>query len=193
MLNESSIEIRPVDMTNWADFEAFFESKGKLNNCWCMVWRMTKEELKTNTSVCRKAFIKERVWSGVPIGLLAYADGCPIAWCSIAPRETHQRLGGDDDIENVWSITCFYIVREFRGKGLVHLLIDYARTYAKNNGAKYLEAYPVDPESPSYRFMGFVSTFEKEGFRYIKDAGTRRHVMICRCDPEDFGLEDRGN
>ncbi|MEN6314436.1 MAG: hypothetical protein ABFD25_09340 [Clostridiaceae bacterium] len=58
MLNESSIEIRPVDMTNWADFEAFFESKGKLNNCWCMVWRMTKEELKTNTSVCRKAFIK---------------------------------------------------------------------------------------------------------------------------------------
>ena len=29
MLNESSIEIRPVDMTNWADFEAFFESKGR--------------------------------------------------------------------------------------------------------------------------------------------------------------------
>ncbi len=60
MLNESSIEIRPVDMTNWADFEAFFESKGKLNNCWCMVWRMTKEELKTNTSVCRSV-IKKRV------------------------------------------------------------------------------------------------------------------------------------
>ncbi|WP_425803256.1 hypothetical protein ACHOLT_17505 [Desulfitobacterium sp. Sab5] len=36
--------------------------------------------------------------------------------------------------------------------------------------------------------MGFVLTFEKEGFRYIKDAGARRHVMICRCDGENHDL-----
>lgn len=174
----TDIEIRPVDRTNWADFEAFFESKGRLRNCWCMAWRMTKDELKNNTGACRKVFIKERVWSGVPIGLLAYAGGRPIAWCSIAPRDTHLRLRGDESLEDVWSITCFYIVGEFRKRGLVHLLIENAGAYAASNGAKYLEAYPVDPESPSYRFMGFVSTFEKEGFHFVKDAGTRRHVMI---------------
>lgn len=42
------------------------------------------------------------------------------------------------------------------------------------------EAYPVDPDSPSYRFMGFVPTYEREGFHYAKDAGTRRHVMTCK-------------
>lgn len=171
------IVVKPVDKSNWADFESFFESKGRLNNCWCMVWRMTKEELKKNTPVCRKGFIKERVWAGIPIGLLAYSGDRPIGWCSIAPRETHLRLGGDEHIEDVWSITCFYIEKEFRDQGLIHLLIEEAGKYASNHGAKYLEAYPVDPDSPSYRFMGFVKTFEEEGFQYVKDAGTRRHVM----------------
>ncbi len=186
--NGSDIEIKPVSKENWGDFENFFASNGRLNHCWCMAWRMTKEELKTNTAECRKAFIKKRVWAGIPIGILAYFGGRPVAWCSIAPRETHQGLKGDDSIKNVWSITCFYIVREFRRKGFVHLLIDSAKAYAMDSGAKFLEAYPVDPDSPSYRFMGFVSTFIKKGFRYVKDAGTRRHVMVLSCDCENSGL-----
>jgi hypothetical protein len=49
---------------------------------------------------------------------------------------------------------------------------------SKDNGAKYIEAYPVAPDSPSYWFMGFVPTFEKAGFHFVKSAGTRRNVMI---------------
>jgi hypothetical protein len=37
---------------------------------------------------------------------------------------------------------------------------------------------PVDSDSPSFRFMGFVKTFENESFKFIKKAGTRRKVMI---------------
>ena len=145
-----------------------------------MAWRLTKEELKNNNSASRKEFIKQRVWNGTPIGLLAYKEDEPIAWCSIAPRETYQRLGGDESLENVWSVVCFYIKREFRDKGLIYVLIENAKKYAKENGAKYLEAYPVETDSPSYRFMGFIKTFEKEGFTFVKKAGTRRHVMTCR-------------
>jgi hypothetical protein len=47
-----------------------------------------------------------------------------------------------------------------------------------NNGAHYLEAYPVDKKSPSYRHMGFVETFIKKGFSFTAMAGSRRHVMI---------------
>jgi hypothetical protein len=39
-----------------------------------------------------------------------------------------------------------------------------------------LEAYPVDPESPSYRFMGYVETFRAAGYREVGRAGSRRHV-----------------
>jgi GNAT superfamily N-acetyltransferase len=180
MKNEENIIIKPVDKSNWADFEALFQSKGGPSYCWCMVWRMTKEELKQNNSVCRKEFIKQRVLSDIPIGLLGYSQKEAIAWCSIAPRETHHRLGGDETIKNVWSITCFYIKRAYRKQGFVKLLIESAKRYAQENGAEYIEAYPVEKDSPSYRFMGFVKTFEEAGFNYIKMAGTRRHVMVYK-------------
>jgi GNAT superfamily N-acetyltransferase len=180
MENGVDIVVRPVDKDNWVDFEALFQSKGGPSYCWCMVWRMTKDELKQNNSACRKEFIKQRVFSNIPIGILGYSEEEAIAWCSIAPRETHHRLGGDESIRNVWSITCFYIKRKYRKQGLMKLLIKRAKDYAKENGAEYIEAYPVEKESPSYRFMGFIQPFEEAGFEYIKMAGTRRHVMVCR-------------
>jgi GNAT superfamily N-acetyltransferase len=180
MLEHDQIKIRPVDKNNWNDFEALFQSKGGPDYCWCMVWRMTKDELKQNNSVCRKEFIKQRIWQNIPIGIVGYFDNEPIAWCSIAPRETHERLRGDEHLENVWSITCFYIKRQFRRKGLTEYLIEKAKEYAKENGAEYIEAYPVEQDSPSYRFMGYRGTFEKAGFTYIKMAGTRRHVMVYK-------------
>jgi predicted GNAT family acetyltransferase len=179
-MNGEDIIVKPVEKNNWTDFESFFQSKGGPSYCWCMVWRMTKDELKQNNSACRKEFIKQRVLSNIPIGLLGYFKDEAIAWCSIAPRETHQRLGGDETINNVWSITCFYIKKEHRKQGLVKLLIKSAINYAQENGAEYMEAYPVKKDSPSYRFMGFIKTFEEAGFKYIKMAGTRRHVMVYK-------------
>ena len=148
------LTIKPVDKTNWPDFEALFQSKGGPKYCWCMVWRMTKDELKNNNSGCRKNYIKERVWSGIPIGILALSGNNAVAWCSIAPRDTHRRL--------------------------VNILIEEAKQYARNNGAGIVEAYPVREDSPSYRFMGFIRSFEKAGFEYVKKAGSRRHVMIFK-------------
>jgi GNAT superfamily N-acetyltransferase len=177
MTNINNIKISPVTKTNWTDFESLFLSKGGPSYCWCMAWRMTKEELKNNNPGSRKEFIKQRIWSETPIGLLAYSENEPVGWCSIAPRETYRHLGGDERIEKVWSIVCFYIKKEFRDKGLIDLLIKNAKEYAQKNGAKYLEAYPVEIGSPSYRFMGFIKTFEKAGFNFVKKAGTRRHVM----------------
>src|SRR5688500_16923662 len=112
MTTTQKIKIKPVDKDMWKDFEKLFKSKGAPGYCWCMVWRMTKDELKQNTSAKRKKFIKKRVWSETPIGLLAYVEEEAIAWCSIAPRETYQRLGGDEGLEDVWSIVCFFIKRD---------------------------------------------------------------------------------
>lgn len=178
MTAPDNIQIKPVDTATWPDFEKLFESRGGPDYCWCMTWRLTKEESANNNKVNRKKFIKERIDADTPIGLLAYLKDEAIAWCSIAPRDTYQRLDGDEHLKKVWSIACFYIKRPFRKNGLVSLLIDEAGKYAKQHGAAYLEAYPVEPDSPSYRFMGFISTFEKAGFHFVKKAGSRRHVMV---------------
>jgi hypothetical protein len=180
MTTSKKPKVKPVDKDTWKDFETLFKSKGAPSYCWCMVWRMTKEELKQNNSASRKRFIKKRVRAKTPIGLLAYINDEPIGWCSIAPRETYQRLGGDEDLDKVWSIACFFIKREYRDQGFVDFLIRQAKKYAKKNGAKYLEAYPVDPKSPSYRFMGFIQSFEKANFAFVKKEGTRRNVMTLK-------------
>ncbi|HLW92358.1 MAG TPA: GNAT family N-acetyltransferase, partial [Roseiarcus sp.] len=111
--------------------------------------------------------------------LLAYLDGKPVAWCSIAPRETYRDLGGPPAAvgERIWPIVCFFIKRDYRGKGLTAQLIAAAVEHAKAQGATIVEAYPVDPDSPSYRFMGFVEAFAAAGFREVGRAGQRRHVM----------------
>jgi len=179
-MEQIKISVKPIGPKNWEDFETLFESKGGPKYCWCMVWRATKEEQQHNTAANKKKFIHQRISDGTPVGLLAYHEQAPIAWCSIAPRETYLRLGGDESLENVWSLACFFIKKDYRSQGILEELIAHAKKYAKKNGAKYLEAYPVDTDSPSYRFMGFVPTFEKTGFDFIKKAGTRRHVMTCK-------------
>jgi hypothetical protein len=56
-------------------------------------------------------------------------------------------------------------------------LIQAAIDHSRGRGATVVEAYPVDPDSPSYRFMGFVPIFRAFGFEEVGIAGSRRHVM----------------
>ena len=80
----------------------------------------------------------------------------------------------------MWSIVCFYVKREYRKRNITGTLIEAAIQFAKRRGAIAIEAYPVDKDSPSYRFMGFVPVFRKLGFEEIGKAGTRRHVVRLR-------------
>lgn len=174
------LEFQVVSQENWGVFEGFFESKGCPHYCWCMAWRTNENKKAIPGKHGKKLAIKSRVDEGVPIGLLALKENTSIAWCSIAPRETYRSLGGDDSKEGVWSLTCFFIKREYRNMGVASKLLEAAIKYATTNGAKYVEAYPVDPnsESKSYRFMGYVPMFESKGFQFLKMAGKRRHVML---------------
>ena len=128
-----------------------------------------------------KESMRQRIAGGGRVGLLAYVDGEPAAWCSVAPRETFVRLGGveepDEDPAAVWSLTCFYVRNAFRHRGLMDRLIEEAARHAREHGASVIEAYPVEPDSPGYRFCGFVPVFEAHGFSEVGRTGLRRHVM----------------
>jgi GNAT superfamily N-acetyltransferase len=168
-----------VTKASWHDFESLFEAPGAPKYCWCMVWRRTAEEAKHHDGSDRKAEMKARVDGGVPVGLVAYRGDTPVAWVSIAPRETYRNLGGPAAMpgETIWSLVCFYVSRSYRGQGLSRQLISAAVDDARDNGATHVEAYPVDAAAPSYRFMGFVPVFTAAGFTEVGRAGTRRHVM----------------
>jgi GNAT superfamily N-acetyltransferase len=172
------LEFHEVNADRWTDFERLFESRGGPKSCWCMVHRATPEEAKRRDGASRKLAMARRVASGIPVGLLGYSDGEPVAWCSVAPRSTYRRLAADDGPDGgIWAIACFFVTRRYRGHGVTRRIIRAAVEHARSKGASVIEAYPVDRESPSYRFMGFVSTFERFGFRETGRKGKRRHVM----------------
>jgi GNAT superfamily N-acetyltransferase len=172
-----NLVVHAVDKTRWQDFESLIEGKGAPKYCWCMTWRETPQEARHPDNARRKAAMAMRVQTGIPVGLLGYLDGKPVAWCSIAPRSNYRRLTkGQDTDEGVWSIVCFFILRSLRGQGITHLMIAAAVEYARSKGAKVVEAYPVEPDSPSYRFMGYISAFKAAGFHEVGRVGTRRFI-----------------
>ena len=84
----NQLHFRNVDAACWADFARLFEERGGPKSCWCMVWRASSAEAKCKAGSNRRAQIKSRVDGGIPIGLIVYVGEQPVAWCSIAPRET---------------------------------------------------------------------------------------------------------
>lgn len=172
----TKLTFKPVTGNNVSDFEMLFGARGGPNWCWCMAFRATPDEIKNSKSPARKRQILGRIEDKVPVGLIGYDAGKPVAWVSVAPKETFRGLGGSDK-DKVWSLTCMFIARDYRKQGLSTQLIAAAAKQAKKHKASLLEAYPVDPDSPSYRHMGFVPVFKEAGFKPDGMAGTRRHVM----------------
>jgi GNAT superfamily N-acetyltransferase len=175
----TKLTFKPVTKSTKDDFVTLFEGPSAPKYCWCMAWRAVGDETKA-PGPKRKPMMMKRIDARVPVGLIGYDKGEPVAWVSIAPKDTFRDgLGGPqpEDGEKVWSLVCMFLRRDHRGEGIGHELIDAAVKYAKRRGATIVEAYPVDPDSPSYRFMGFVPAYEKAGFKPAGDAGTRRHVM----------------
>ena len=175
----AGLTFRAVTPGTVGDFEAFFSSPGAPKHCWCMVWRRSTAESHHHTAADRKRQMMARIAAGTPIGLIAYDAAEPVGWVSVAPRETYRNLGGPPALAGdvIWSIACFYVPRRVRGRGLVHPLIAGAVQHARAQGATVVEAYPVDVNAPSYRFMGFVPVFLAAGFTDHGMAGVRRHVM----------------
>lgn len=144
------LEFHDVDAARWGDFERLFESRGGPKNCWCMVWRAGA---KTTKGPDRKAAIQQYVGDDVPIGLLGYSEGEPVAWCSIAPRPTYRDLGGPNDAverpEQVWSLVCFFIRRELRGQGLTKQVIEAAVQRAERVERPLLKRIPLIQARPA--------------------------------------------
>lgn len=130
-----------------------------------------------------KAELREIVQHGPPIGLLAFDGDLAVGWCQLTPRDALPwmdktwRLKRVDD-KPVWSLSCFYIRKGYRKKGIMSALIKAAIQTARKAGAPALEAYPLDGDlSPSSTSTGYASTFVKLGFKEVARHFAPRPIM----------------
>jgi GNAT superfamily N-acetyltransferase len=143
-----------------------------------MYWRIgagyTKQPRGKN-----KAAFKQIVRKGPPPGLLAFDGDRAVGWCQLTPRAALPWLDGAKRTQRVdempvWSLSCFYVRRGYRNKGVSSALIAAALKAAKQARAPALEVYPMDaPRS----FTGLISTFEKAGFKKVGQHLDNRPIM----------------
>ncbi|HEY1709033.1 MAG TPA: GNAT family N-acetyltransferase [Rhizomicrobium sp.] len=176
--------IHPLTPDLWPQLEELFGPVGACNGCWCMYWRIGSAYTKRPRDENRKAF-RTVVKKGSPPGLLAMEDGKAVGWVQVTPRASLPGLDrarftpAVDDVP-VWAISCFYIRKGFRGKGVMSALIDAAVAFARKHKAPALEAYPMvanGKRSNAAMYTGVASTFEKAGFKTVALPAAHRPTM----------------
>ena len=176
----------PVTPERWHDLEALFGPRGGIGGCWCMWWRIKRKEFENQQGDGNHQAMRSIVESGKVPGILAYEEGVPIAWCSVAPREDFPVLDRSPvlkrvDGQPVWSVVCFFIAKGYRHQGLSAIVLRAAVEYANQNGAYIVEGYPIEPKKDSapdiYAFTGMLSTFQQAGFIEVMRRSENRPIM----------------
>ena len=180
-----AVAIAPLTPARWPDFVELFGPRGACAGCWCMFPRLRSSEWKSRGNSNRGA-IRRIVQAGDPPGLLAYSKGRAVGWIAVAPRAAYRRfersrvLAPVDD-QPVWSVPCFFVTREARGRGLTVALLRAACAYAARRGGRIVEGYPVDPRgkryAPTFAWYGLVSAFRSAGFREVARRSPTRPIM----------------
>jgi GNAT superfamily N-acetyltransferase len=162
-----------------------------------MFWRLERAEFKKLRGEGTRAVLKEMTDRNEVPGLLAYVDGKLAGWCSIGPRESYRALEKSRILKRVddapvWSIVCFFVDKAFRKQGVMYGLLHGAITYASAKGAKIVEGYPIDTQSPKLAgrkltgcggYMGIAAAFREAGFVEAGRASETQLIMRYTVQP----------
>ena len=173
----------------WPALEDLFGDKGACGGCWCMYWRIGNAYRRRPQEANRRALYNV-VTQGPPPGLLAFDGQVAVGWCQLTPRiklpwldRAWQRI---DEVP-VWSISCFYIRKGYRRRGITSALIDAAIQAARKAGAPALEAYPHSMENylPVLQALATFQLFSEQVLGLLAAALARVRSCVWIFDPNE--------
>src|SRR6267143_4407808 len=182
---------RELSLSTYPDFEKLAAKQG---GCWCTYYQRARPLTKKLTRKVRKEvnrkYKSKLVREGRSHAALVYEGSVPVGWCQYGTQDELPLVdswGGVRKIEppsgdkKLWRITCFFVDRRHRGKGVAKAGLRAALSSIQNRGGGVVEAYPVVSEKmaavPSTRWFGTPSMFEKEGFSKVAPLGTSLVLM----------------
>lgn len=171
----------PLTPDHWDDFVTLFGPKGACYDCWCQHFRLRPKARQTLSGPAKRDLMEARVQAGPPPGLMGWQDGAPVAWMQIGPRAdvpewnnsgraTTPLPDAPADDPCIWAVSCFFFRSSARGQGLSHRMLADGITYARNSGARLLEASPMDLAKQSKSvglFVGSTAVFVRAGFSQV--------------------------
>jgi GNAT superfamily N-acetyltransferase len=179
------LEIVPVTPERWDDLVLVMSGCSYGRKCWCAYWYLPNAEYKAGWGDGNRATLERLVKTGAEPGLIAYVDGEPAAWVSVAPRGNFDRLNRSKnfaplDGKDVWAVNCFVVAPDFRKQGLMEKLARAAADFAIGKGANGAEGYPIVPGSKTSAgdlYLGTERAFRDAGYREAARPLPRRPIM----------------
>jgi GNAT superfamily N-acetyltransferase len=176
----------PLTVERWGDFEQLFGERGACGGCWCMYWRVRRAQFERQKGNANKEAMNALVTHGEVPGLLGYLDDQAVGWCAVSPRsdlvrlETSRVLKPIDD-QPVWSVSCLFVDKKHRQKGVSLALLRAAVEYVRSLGGKVVEGYPVEPVKDTvpaaFAWTGLASAFLAAGFAEVARGSPTRPIM----------------
>jgi ribosomal protein S18 acetylase RimI-like enzyme len=189
-MSEGPVRVVPADDAHWPDVDTVLGHRGDSAQCWCQWFKLSRSQYTETSAAARKARLREQVASAPAPGVLAYLGDEPVGWCAVEPRSQYPvlarsriaRAAGETDDRGRWAVTCFVVRMEFRGRGVARALLRGAVEHARENGARVVDGYPVDPTvrpslSSAEKYHGTVTLFAWAGFAIIARPSPTRAIM----------------
>jgi GNAT superfamily N-acetyltransferase len=186
----------PANQVSWEDLELVFGTRGNGARCWCQRYKLAPKESFGSFPVEERAFrLRQQADCGHPdsgttSGLVALLDAEPVGWCAVEPRPAYAGLvrvfkvpwdGRDEDRDDptVWAVTCLFTRAGYRKRGVSKALARAAVDFARDRGARALEAYPITTTEviAEELHVGTVPTFRDAGLTEVSRPTPRRVVM----------------
>ncbi len=179
----------PLDVETWPAFSRLVEKHhGVWNGCWCTWFHRTVGAAdKDRTYETNRAHKERLVEAGKAHAALVFDGDNAVAWCQYgAPEELpniyhRKQYLAEQTTAPDWRITCFFVDRDYRRKGVAAAALRVALELIARSGGGVVEAYPHDLEgkkiSGSFLYSGTRTFFEKAGFTYDRPKGQGNCVM----------------
>lgn len=193
---QAGLSFAPLTPDRWRDVVQLFGSRGACGGCWCMAWRLPKQRYEAGKGNGNRRRFRALVSADghddhCPPGVLAYREEgsdarVPIGWCAVAPREAYVRLESARalkrlDAKPVWSISCLFVARSYRHRGVSVALLEAAADFARSHGAQIVEGYPVEPRTDTmpdvFAWTGTAAAFLAAGFNEAGRGSRSRPIM----------------
>ncbi len=159
---------------------------GVWGGCWCTWFHPTSAE-KGQSAEGNRALKERLVREGKAHAALLFDGDVAIAWCQYGTPEELPSIYHRKDYEAGsnrlpdYRITCFFVDRRYRRKGVAALALRGALDLIARAGGGVVEAYPQDTGdkkvSASFLYNGTRTLFEDAGFRYDRPKGKNHTVM----------------
>jgi len=182
---------RELSVRTLPDFESLAVKQGQ---CWCMFYQRPKpigRELSSEER--RKVNRKDKallVRQGRSHAILVYEGKTAVGWCQYGTQDELPRIDAKIGYRKVrpppgstklWRITCFFVDRHHRGRGVARIALNAALESIKKRGGGIVEAYPVVSSKmaavPEWRWFGTPSMFRNEGFEQVAPLGASGVLM----------------